>query len=342
MIEKADQEQMQVAGQFRAIVAEEVDGKVKAALRELTLADLPDEDVLVDVAYSTLNYKDGLAVSGRGKICRKFPMVCGADLVGTVAESRNPKFVPGDKVLVNGFGMSERFWGGYSQKQRVKSEWLVRAPAAFTLAETMAIGTAGYTAMLCVMALEESGVAPGAGPVVVTGASGGVGSVAVMLLSKLGYEVVAASGRAGENEGFLRDLGASRVISRAELARTPKPLEAETWAGGVDAVGGETLATVLAQTRYGGAVAACGLAGGPQLPTTVMPFILRGVTLRGVDSVMAPMPRREQAWRRLSELVDKEKLAALTSEAPLARVLPLAHDILDGKVRGRVVVNVNA
>ncbi len=330
-----------MTAKFKAIVAEEVDGKVKANLRELTLADLPGEDVLVDVAFSTLNYKDGLAVSGRGKICRKFPMVCGADLAGAVAESRDPQFKPGDEVLVNGFGMSERFWGGYSQRQRVKSEWLVRAPKAFTLAETMAIGTAGYTAMLCVIALEESGVRPDSGAVLVTGASGGVGSVAVMLLSKLGYEVVAASGRAKENEAFLMGLGAARVMERTELARAPKPLEAETWAGAVDAVGGETLATVLAQTRYGGAVAACGLAGGTQLPTTVMPFILRGVTLRGVDSVMTSMARRQEAWDRLATLVDRQKLASLTTEVPLEKVLSLASDIVDGKVRGRVVVNVN-
>lgn len=331
-----------MSDKFKAIVADEVDGKVKGVLTELSLSDLPDEDVLVDVSYSTLNYKDGLAVSGRGKICRKTPMVCGIDLAGTVAESRNADFKPGDKVLVNGYGLSEKYWGGYSERQRVKSEWLVRVPESFSLFETMAVGTAGYTAMLCVLAIEDHGVKPEDGPVLVTGASGGVGTVAISLLSKLGYEVVASSGRVSENEAFLKGLGAARLIDRAELSRAPKPLEAETWAAAVDSVGGETLATVLAQTKYEGIVAACGLAGGAGLPSTVLPFILRGVTLRGIDSVMAAQSRRQRAWNRLADLMDRQKLAELSEEVALSDVPNVAHDILDGKVRGRLVVNVNA
>ena len=292
---------------FNAVVAEEVDGKSKAALKQLSLKDLPDNDVLVDVAYSTLNYKDGLAVSGRGKIARRFPMVCGIDLAGTVRESRSPEWRPGDKVIVNGWGLSEAHWGGYSQKQRVKSDWLVRLPSAFSLQQAMAIGTAGYTAMLCVMALEHAGVTPGGREIVVTGAAGGVGSVAIAVLAKLGYTVIASTGRAATHD-YLRGLGATGFVERASLAEKGAAIQKERWGGGVDSVGSQTLATVLAQTAYGGAVAACGLAGGPDLPGSVFPFILRNVSLLGVDSVMAPRAKREAAWARLARDLDRKSV----------------------------------
>ncbi|RMF07595.1 MAG: oxidoreductase [Alphaproteobacteria bacterium] len=327
---------------FNAIVAEEIDGRVQGRLKQISLADLPDEDVLVDVAYSTLNYKDGLAVTGKGKICRKLPMVCGIDLAGTVAESRDDRFKPGDRVLVNGYGLSERHWGGYSQRQRVNPDFLLPIPDAFLPEEAMAIGTAGYTAMLCVQAIADHGIGPDAGPVLVTGASGGVGSIAVMLLDKLGYEVVAASGRAKDNQEFLRGLGAAEVIDRDELARDPKPLESERWAAAVDVVGGQVLSTVIAETRYEGLVAACGLAGGVGLNSTVMPFILRGVTLRGIDSVMASMERRRRAWSALADLIDKHKLREDYTVEPMSRVPELAEQILEGRIRGRVVIDVNA
>jgi acrylyl-CoA reductase (NADPH) len=326
---------------FRAIVAEEVDGKSRATLRELSRADLPDEDVVVRVSHSTLNYKDALAVTGKGKICRYFPMVCGIDLAGTVIESRDAAFAVGEAVLVNGFGMSERHWGGYSQLQRVNRGWPIRIPKRFSAEEAMGIGTAGYTAMLCVQALEDHGVRPDSGPVVVTGASGGVGSVAVMLLARLGFEVIAATGRGSANREFLTRLGARDLIDRDELARPGKPLEAERWAGAVDSVGGDMLATILAQTRYGGAVAACGLAGSASLNTTVMPFILRGVTLVGVDSVMAGRDRREHAWRRLAELVDLDLLHTIYSVEPMSAVPELAQRLLAGQVRGRIVIDVS-
>ena len=327
---------------FNAILIEDVDGKPKAGLTRMSTEQLPAEAVLVRVSHSALNYKDGLAVSARGRIARSLPMVAGIDLAGTVEESSCPAWKKGDRVLVNGFGLSERYWGGYSQFARMKSEWLVRIPDELTAEEVMAIGTAGYTSMLCVLAIEDHGIKPNDGPVLVTGASGGVGSVAVMLLSALGYEVVAASGRAEENEKFLSDLGASRLIGRDELARAAKPLEAETWAAVVDSVGSEVLATAIAQTRYEGIVAACGLAGGTGLASTVMPFILRGVTLRGIDSVMASQARRQRAWNRLAELVDKSQLASIYSVEAMSEVPRLAHEIIDGKIRGRVVIDVNA
>jgi len=326
---------------FNAVVAEEVDGKSKAALKQLSLKDLPDNDVLVEVAYSSLNYKDGLAVSGRGKIARKYPMVCGIDLAGTVRESRSPDWRPGDKVIVNGWGLSEAHWGGYSQMQRVKPEWLVRLPSAFTPKQAMAIGTAGYTAMLCVLALEHAEVKPGAREVVVTGAAGGVGSVAIALLAKLGYTVIASTGRAATHD-YLRGLGASGFIDRASLSDKGAPMQKERWAGGVDSVGGQTLASVLAQTAYGGAVAACGLAGGADLPGSVFPFILRSVSLLGVDSVMAPRPKREAAWARLARDLPIDKLDAMTTVEPMSNLPALAPRILKGEVRGRVVIDVNA
>lgn len=327
---------------FTAVVAEAVEGKARAALKTLTLDDLPDEDVLVEVAYSTLNYKDGLAVSGKGRICRRLPMVCGIDLAGRVVESRSPDFQAGDQVLVNGFGLSETRWGGYTQMQRLKAEWLVRVPDGFSLEQTMAIGTAGYTSMLCVQAIQDKGIAPDGGPVLVTGAAGGVGSVAVALLAKLGYETVAATGRTESTRDFLTSLGAGKLLERSELARECKPLEPELWAGAVDTVGGQVLATVLAQTKYEGLVAACGLAGGVGLPSSVMPFILRGVTLRGIDSVMASLERRQQAWDRLAELIDKDKLADIYSVEPMSKLPELAEQIIAGKIRGRVVIDVNA
>ncbi len=326
---------------FNAIVAEEADGKSKASLKPISVGDLPDNDVLVDVEYSTLNYKDGLAVTGAGRICRSFPMVCGIDLAGTVAESGAAAFKPGDKVVVNGYGMSEAHWGGYSQKARVKSDWLVKLPSAFTTQEAMAIGTAGYTAMLCVLALEHNHVAPGSGEVLVTGAAGGVGSVAVALLAKLGHTVVASTGRP-ETHDYLSDLGAGGFIDRAELADEPKPIARERWVGAVDSVGSKTLANVLSQMAYGGCVAACGLAGGMDLPASVFPFILRGVTLAGIDSVMAPMDLRIEAWERLATDLPKGKLNAMTTVEPMSKVPELAAAILKGQTRGRVVIDVNA
>jgi acrylyl-CoA reductase (NADPH) len=327
---------------FNAIVAQETDGKVIAALRRISTADLPDEAVLVDVAYSTLNYKDGLAVSGMGRICRTLPLICGIDLAGTVAESADPAYAPGDRILVNGYGMSETFNGGYSQRQRIKPEWIVRVPDNMSLEETMAIGTAGYTSMLCVMALQDAGVKPADGPVLVTGAAGGVGSVAVSLLATLGYEVHASSGRLETEGDFLQRLGASTLVPRQDLARDCKPLEKEIWAGVVDTVGDKTLATALAQTRYEGTVTACGLAGGTGLPTSVMPFILRGVTLRGVDSVMATQDRRQRAWNALAEILDRDQLREIYEVVPLKQVPELAPRIVRGEIRGRLVVDVNA
>ncbi len=327
---------------FRAIVARERGDGIRGQLEELTTADLPQSGVLVDVAYSTINYKDALAVTGKMKICRTLPLVCGIDLAGTVSESADKRFRAGDRVLVNGYGLSEKHPGGYTQRQRLDPTWLVRVPEAFSLEQAMALGTAGYTAMLCVQALEDHGVKPGSGPVVVTGASGGVGSVAVMLLARLGYEVAAATGRVSASGDYLRDLGAHQVIDRIELARAPKPLETERWAGAVDSVGAETLATVLAQSRYGAIVTACGLAGGMALPTSVAPFILRGVTLVGIDSVMASHERRVRAWDRMAQLVDRDRLREIYRLEPMQRVPELAAELLAGGVRGRVVIDVNA
>ncbi|MDG1906621.1 MAG: oxidoreductase [Arenicella sp.] len=325
---------------FRAIVARERDGSIKGELEDLSLGQLPAEDTLVKIDFSTLNYKDALAVTGRGKICRRLPMVCGIDLSGEVVESSSDAWNAGDKVLVNGFGMSEKYWGGYSQFQRVKSEWLVRLPQAFSAEQVMAIGTAGYTAMLSVNELQDQGVSPEHGKIVVSGATGGVGSVATMLLARLGYEVTGVSGKA-DAAPFLKSLGAKEVISRADLDRHPRPLENETWAGAVDAVGSGTLATILAQTKYGGVVTCCGLAGGADLPATVMPFILRGVKLCGIDSVMAPQARRQRAWDRLSELLDLKTLLDVYKVIGLEEVPSAGEDMLLGRVKGRIVVDVN-
>jgi acrylyl-CoA reductase (NADPH) len=329
------------AEEFTALVIENEEGKPKAHFRSLTLKDLPDHDVLVEVAYSTLNYKDGLAVSGKGRIARRLPMVAGVDIAGTVVESSSGDWKSGDKVIVNGWGLSETEWGGYTRFQRVKSDWLVRLPDAFSLEEAMAIGTAGYTAALCVDALEAWGrIQERDHEVLVTGAAGGVGSVAISLLANAGYSVAAASGRP-ETHNYLASLGASDFVAREELSAKGGPLQKERWSGAVDSVGSQTLATVLSQTVYGGAVAACGLAGGADLPATVLPHILRGVALIGVDSVMAPREKRECAWKRLARDLDKEKLAAITTIEPMSRLPELANDILAGKIRGRVVIDIS-
>jgi acrylyl-CoA reductase (NADPH) len=324
---------------FRALVASKGEKGPDLAWKELGEDALMDGDVLVRVSHSTVNYKDGLALTGRAPVIRRWPMIPGIDFAGTVVSSSNSEFNAGDRVILNGWGCGETHFGGYTQMARVKSEWLVQMPAAFTPAETMAIGTAGYTAMLCVLALERNGVTPDKGPVVVTGAAGGVGSVAIALLAKLGYSVIASTGRSSESD-YLKGLGASEIIDRSELSAPAKPLGKERWAGAVDAVGSHTLANVLSMTKYGGTVAACGLAQGMDLPTSVAPFILRGVTLAGVDSVMAPKPIRIEAWNRLARDIDKSKLSAMTVTRPLSDVMSLAPDILAGKVRGRVVLDV--
>ncbi len=301
-----------------------------------------DGDVDVRVDYSTVNFKDGLALTGRSPIVRVWPLTPGIDLAGVVERSSNAAFKPGDRVVLNGWGVGESHHGGYAQKARVKGDWLVKLPGAISTAHAMAIGTAGYTAMLCVMALEREGVTPEAGDVVVTGAAGGVGSVAVALLAKLGYRVVASTGRKASESDYLTGLGAADIIDRAELSEPGRPIARERWAGGVDCVGSHTLANVLAQIRYGGAVAACGLAQGMDLPGSVAPFILRGVVLAGVDSVMCPAPKRAQAWSRLAQDLDLRLLDAMTVRARLADVPALGAAILEGKVRGRVLVDVNA
>lgn len=326
---------------FRAVVVDRIEDRHSAGLRDLSMDDLPDRDTLVEVEYSTLNYKDGLAITGAAPICRSVPMVCGIDLAGRVVESASPAFAAGDRVLVNGYGLSESHWGGYAQKARLKSDWLVPVPDAFTNEQAMAIGTAGYTAMLCVMALERHGVTAESGDVVVTGAAGGVGSVAVALLAGAGYRVIAATGREQEHD-YLRSLGAADFLGRDELAAKPRPIGRERWAGAVDVVGSSTLANLIAQMRYGGVVAACGLAGGFDLPASVYPFILRGVVLAGVDSVMAPMALRREAWQRLAAELPADRLAEMTSIEPMSRIEELAASILAGETRGRVVIDVNA
>lgn len=325
---------------FTALLLEDVDGKPKAGFKQISKSDLPDHDVLVEVAYSSLNYKDGLAISGKGRIARRLPMVAGIDIAGTVVESRSPAWKAGDAVVVNGWGMSETEWGGYSHFQRLKPEWLTRLPEAFTMEQAMAIGTAGYTAGLCVDALEDWGVIrPGHGEVLVTGAAGGVGSTAVSLLSSKGYTVVASTGRP-ETHDYLSGLGASAFLDRATLSGEVRPLQKERWSGAVDSVGSSTLANVLAQTVYGGAVAACGLAGGSDLPGSVFPHILRSVALIGVDSVHAPQARRDRAWATLAEHLDRGKLAAMTEVHKMSELPELAQKIVAGAVRGRVVIEI--
>ena len=312
-----------------------------ASLTELTDADLGEGDVTIAVAYSSLNYKDGLAVTGKGRIMRSHPMTAGIDLAGVVESSDSPDWQPGDEVLVTGWGLSETHPGGYTQRQRVRSEWITRRPEGLSLPQTMAVGTAGLTAMLCVLAIEGAGVAPGDGDVVVTGAAGGVGSVAVAVLAKLGYQVAASTGRP-EAHDYLRSLGATSIVDRSDLATPGRPLDKERWAGGIDTVGSQTLATVLAQTRYRGSVAACGLVGGNDLPTTVLPFILRNVSLLGVDSVSCPGPVRAEAWGRLGADLPTDLLDSMRSVQPLTAVPELAEDILAGRTRGRVVIDTSA
>jgi acrylyl-CoA reductase (NADPH) len=323
---------------FKAIVITRGEDKVQSvAFGELSDADLMEGDVTVRIDATTVNYKDGLAITGKAPVVRRFPMVPGIDFAGTVLTSDNPDWKPGDKVILNGWGTGETHLGAYAEKSRVKGDWLVPLPEGMSAGEAMAIGTAGYTAMLAVMALERHEITPERGPVVVTGASGGVGTVAIALLSRLGYHVVASTGRVSET-AFLRDLGAAEIIDRRELSGPAQPLARERWAGAIDAVGSTTLANVLSMTSYGGAVAACGLAQGMDLPASVAPFILRGVSLLGIDSVMAPRTLRLEAWRRLATELDRSKLAALSTTIGFGDIIQAGQDILEGKIRGRVVV----
>lgn len=322
-----------------AIIEKSADGAQTVHVGPVDDARLPDGDVTVRVEWSTLNYKDALAITGRGPIVRQFPMVPGIDFAGVVETSSRADLPPGTRVVLNGWGVGERWWGGLAGRARVKGEWLVKLPDAFTTRQAMAIGTAGYTAMLCVMALERQGLTRAHGPVVVTGAAGGVGSVAVMLLARLGYHVAAVTGRP-EEEDYLRGLGAAEILPRADFSSPGRPLEKARWAGAVDVAGGVVLANICAAMLPEGVVTACGLAAGMDFPATVAPFILRGVTLVGIDSVMCPYPRRREAWRRLAELIDPEKLEAMVSEIALADVPQTAAALLEGGVRGRVVVHV--
>ncbi len=327
---------------FSAVYLQKDEAGFRAAVEPLAddrLAALADGDVLVDVAYSTLNYKDGLALTNKGPVVRRWPMVPGIDGAGTVLDSRHPKWRAGDRVVHNGWGVGEARWGCLAQRAVLAGDGLVRLPEAFTPRQAMAIGTAGYTAMLCVLALERHGLAPAASEVLVTGATGGVGSVAIALLARLGFKVVASTGKASEGD-YLRRLGAAEVIDRAALGAPGKPLQKERWAAAVDTLGSHTLANVCAQTRYGGVVAACGLAQGMDFPSSVAPFILRGVTLAGVDSVMAPTALREAAWQRLARDLDPALLESMTEEIPLSAAIARAADLMDGKVRGRLVVHI--
>ncbi|MBL8317241.1 MAG: oxidoreductase [Burkholderiaceae bacterium] len=325
---------------FKAILLSQTDDKkTRAELLDLDESKLPDRDVTVDVAYSTLNYKDALAITGRGAIVRSWPLVPGIDLAGTVSASRSPEWKPGDAVVVTGWGLGENHWGGLSQKARLDAGWLLKIPAPFTPRSAMIIATAGVTAALCVMALQRHGLKPGDGEVLVTGAAGGVGSIALALLGGLGYTAVASTGRPQE-EAYLKSLGAARIVERGPLGQPGKPLQKETWAGVVDTVGSHTLANACAQTRYNGAVAACGLAQGGDFPTTVMPFILRGVTLYGINSVLVTNELRQDAWALMARHLDAKKLEAMTVEIGLTEAIAYAPRVLDGQVRGRTVVNV--
>ena len=324
---------------FKAIRIDKAEKGTTAALTQFDEAELMDGDVTVRVEWSTLNYKDGLAVTGKAPVVRRFPMIAGIDFAGTVEQSSHPQWKAGDKVVCTGWGMGETHLGAYAEKARVKGDWLVRLPEGLSAREAMAIGTAGFTAMLAILALEKHGVTPKSGPVVVTGAAGGVGSVATAVLGKLGYHVIASTGRMSE-EPYLKSLGAAEVIDRNELSAPPKPLAKERWAGGVDSVGSTTLANLLSMTKYGGAIAACGLAAGMDLPSSVAPFILRGVCLLGINSVMCPLPPRKAAWERLARDLDREKLSEITHEISLDQVITTAPTILSGQVRGRIVVKI--
>ncbi|MER5173043.1 acrylyl-CoA reductase (NADPH) [Thioclava kandeliae] len=326
---------------MKAILIEKPEEKQIVSLQDVPDAQLPEGDVLVDVAYSTMNYKDALAITGASPVVRRFPMVPGIDFSGTVAESSHPDFKPGDRVMLNGWGVGETHWGGLAERARVKGDWLIPLPAAIDPRQAAAIGTAGYTAMLCVMALERQGVTPDKGEIVVSGAAGGVGSVATALLAAGGYEVVAVTGRPAETE-YLRGLGAASVIDRTELTGKTRALARERWASGIDVAGSTVLANMLSMIKYGGAVASCGLAAGMDLPASVAPFILRGVTLAGVDSVMCPKPDRLEAWSRLARDLDLGKLEEMITEVPFAEVIDTARQFLDGAVRGRIVVPISA
>ena len=324
---------------FIALVIEKNDGAQSTTLKGLSDSDLMDGDVTIRVSHSTVNYKDGLAITGKVPVVRRFPMIPGIDLAGVVESSSHPGYKPGDSVVLNGWGLGETHFGGYSERARVKGDWLVPLPQGLRADEAMAIGTAGYTAMLCVLALEAHGLEPSMGPAVVTGAAGGVGSIAVALLAKLGWHVMAVTGRTSEKD-YLEGLGASEIIDRSELSGPGKPLGKDRWIAGVDAVGSHTLANLLSMTRYGGAIAACGLAQGLDLPASVAPFILRGVSLLGVDSVMCPRPKRLVAWQRLARDLDRAKLDATRTDIKLADVPATAQAIIEGRVRGRMVVNI--
>lgn len=331
-----------VQDRFKALVLTEADGAVQAAIKELSAGDLPDGDVLVSVAYSSLNYKDGLAVTGKGRVVRRYPMVPGIDFAGTVEESRSPLWKPGDRVILTGWEVGEKHWGGFAQKARVRAEWLVPLPEGMGLEQAMGHGTAGFTAMLCILALEERGLTPGEHPILVTGAGGGVGSVAVAVLARLGYHVAASTGRP-ELHDYLTSLGAREIVDRGTIAKpSGRPLESEHWAGAVDTVGGDTLAAILPAMRFNSSVAACGVAGGPTLNTTVFPFILRGVSLLGINSVFVPLTARRAAWERLARDIAADTLARIMQTVPLADVPAMSEEILAGRVRGRVVIDVQA
>lgn len=325
---------------FNALIARQSDTGQAVSLEALELTDLPDNDVLIRVDYSTVNYKDGLALTGTRPIIRSYPLVPGIDLAGVIESSRDDRWQVGDRVVVNGWGLGEGHWGGLAQYAQVKSDWLVKLPETITTREAMSIGTAGYTAALCVNALFKHGTTPADGEILVTGATGGVGSVAVALLAAQGFKVVASTGKINE-DAYLKALGASECVDRESLNVAGNPLQRERWAGVVDALGGQTLANACAQTCYGGAVAACGLAESAALPATVMPFILRGVTLYGIDSVMAPTTAREQAWQRLATDLDKTRLESMINEISLAEAMDIGGDVLAGKIRGRLLVDVN-
>jgi len=327
-------------GTFKAIRIDKADKGTTATLAQFDEAELMEGDVLVRVEWSTLNYKDGLAVTGKAPVVRRFPMIAGIDFAGTVEQSAHPSWKTGDKVVCTGWGMGETHLGAYAEKARVKGDWLVRLPNGLSAREAMAIGTAGFTAMLAILALERHGLSPKSGPVVVTGAAGGVGSVATAVLAKLGHHVIASTGRTSEAD-YLKGLGAAEVIDRNELSAPAKPLGRERWAGGVDSVGSTTLANLLSMTKYGGAIAACGLAGGMDLPTSVAPFILRGVCLLGIDSVMCPIGPRKAAWERLARDLNRAKLVEITNEIDLGQVIDMAPKILAGQVRGRIVVKIS-
>jgi acrylyl-CoA reductase (NADPH) len=327
-------------GTFKAVRIDKAEKGTTATLTQFDEAELMDGDVTIRVEWSTLNYKDGLAVTGKAPVVRRFPMIAGIDFAGTVEQSSHPAWKAGDKVVCNGWGMGETHLGAYAEKARVKGDWLVRLPEGMSARDAMAVGTAGYTAMLSVLALEKHGLKPADGPVVVTGAAGGVGSVAIAVLSKLGYQVIASTGRASEAD-YLRGLGAAEIIDRNELSGPAKPLAKERWAGGVDSVGSTTLANLLSMTKYRGAIAACGLAAGMDLPSSVAPFILRGVCLLGIDSVMCPIELRKQAWSRLASDLDRSKLAEITHEINLDEVIAAGPRILGGQVRGRIVVKIS-